>query len=325
MSVFIRDDESGIGAALREAAASAAVDEVPVGCVIVHDGMIIGRGHNQVETLQDATAHAEIIAIGAASTALESWRLSECTMYVTLEPCAMCAGAIILSRVGRLVYGARDPKAGGCGSVLDVIHERRLNHRVDITPDVRAEECGAILKQFFARKRRKEAAPEGRDPRLGSSPAPAHAGPGNEEATMLATMTIQNALDEAIAHLKADSGTIHVKDPARMVLLLAASRNIPQAVLDIVKEVPWGKGMAGAAVEKMQPVSVCNIQTTKSPDVRPGARGAGMQGAIVVPMMKAGRPVGAFGVGCLGDREFTADETAWLLGFAGRLAEQVEA
>ena len=164
MSVVIRDDEAGMQAALREARASEAADEVPVGCVIVHDGMIVGRGHNQVETLQDATAHAEIIAIGAASTGLKSWRLNECTMYVTLEPCAMCAGAIILSRVGRLVYGARDPKAGACGSVLDVIHERRLNHRVDITPDVRAEECGAILKQFFARKRRKDAVTPDRDP-----------------------------------------------------------------------------------------------------------------------------------------------------------------
>jgi tRNA(adenine34) deaminase len=155
VSVLIRDDEQGMRAALREAHASAAADEVPVGCVIVHDGLVIGRGHNRVETLQDATAHAEIVAIGAASTALESWRLNECTMYVTLEPCAMCAGAIILSRVGRLVYGAYDPKAGACGSVLDVIHERRLNHRVDITAGVLADECGALLKEFFAKKRAK--------------------------------------------------------------------------------------------------------------------------------------------------------------------------
>jgi tRNA(adenine34) deaminase len=164
MLLLIRDDEQGMQAALREAQASAAVNEVPVGCVIVHDGLVVGRGHNQVETLQDATAHAEIIAIGAASSTLQSWRLNDCAMYVTLEPCAMCAGAIILSRVGRLVYGARDPKAGACGSVLDVIHERRLNHRVDITADVLAEECGAMLKEFFARKRLKDAAPLGHDP-----------------------------------------------------------------------------------------------------------------------------------------------------------------
>src|SRR2546426_2829239 len=141
-------------AALREAGASAAADEVPVGCVIVHDGAVIGRGHNQTERLRDATAHAEILAIGAASNALESWRLTECTMYVTLEPCAMCAGAIILARVGRLVYGAPDPKAGACGSVLDVIHERRLNHRVEVTEGVLGDECAALLKGFFAKKRR---------------------------------------------------------------------------------------------------------------------------------------------------------------------------
>ena len=154
MSVMIRDDEQGIRAALREARSSAAADEVPVGCVIVHDGIVIGRGHNQVEGLKDATAHAEIVAIGAASAALGSWRLSECTLYVTLEPCAMCAGAIVLARLQRLVYGAPDPKAGACGSVLDVIHEPRLNHRVELTAGVLAEECGALLKEFFTRKRR---------------------------------------------------------------------------------------------------------------------------------------------------------------------------
>jgi tRNA(adenine34) deaminase len=152
--MLIRDDESGMRLALREAEASAAADEVPVGCVIVHDGTVIGRGHNQVETLHDATAHAEILAIGAASNALGSWRLNECTMYVTLEPCSMCAGAIILARIGRLVYGALDPKAGACGSVLDVIREPRLNHKVEITAGVLGEECGGLLREFFTRKRR---------------------------------------------------------------------------------------------------------------------------------------------------------------------------
>ncbi len=142
-------------AALRDARGAAEADEVPVGCVIVHDGMVIGRGYNQTETLQDATAHAEIVAIGAASSALGSWRLTDCTMYVTLEPCAMCAGAIILARVPRLVYGALDPKAGACGSVLDVIHERRLNHRVEVTPGVLADECGELLREFFQAKRGK--------------------------------------------------------------------------------------------------------------------------------------------------------------------------
>ena len=152
--MLILDDEEGMRAALREARASAAVDEVPIGCVIVHDGLIIGRGHNQVESLHDATAHAEILAIGAASNALESWRLLDCTMYVTLEPCAMCAGAIVLSRIARLVYGAADPKAGACGSLLDVIHEPRLNHHVEVVAGVLAEECGALLREFFLRKRR---------------------------------------------------------------------------------------------------------------------------------------------------------------------------
>lgn len=152
--MLIRDDDDGMRAALREARASAAIDEVPIGCVIVHDGRIVGRGHNQVETLRDATAHAEILAIGAASDALQSWRLLDCTLYVTLEPCAMCAGAMILARVRRLVYGALDPKAGACGSVLDVIHETRLNHKVEVTPGVMAEPCGDLLREFFAKKRR---------------------------------------------------------------------------------------------------------------------------------------------------------------------------
>ncbi len=153
--MFILDDEAGMRAALRDARASAGADEVPVGCVIVHDGIVIGRGHNQTESLQDATAHAEIIAIGAASNALGSWRLGDCTLYVTLEPCAMCAGAIVLARVPRLVYGAFDPKAGACGSVLDVIHEPRLNHRVQVTPGVLADECGDLLREFFQRKRKR--------------------------------------------------------------------------------------------------------------------------------------------------------------------------
>ena len=151
----MRSDEDGMRAALRDAAAAAAADEVPVGCVVVHDGLVIGRGQNQTESLQDATAHAEIVAIGAASAALGSWRLTDCTLYVTLEPCAMCAGAIILARVPRLVYGALDPKAGACGSVLDVIHEPRLNHRVEVTPGVLAAECGELLREFFVKRRRR--------------------------------------------------------------------------------------------------------------------------------------------------------------------------
>jgi tRNA(adenine34) deaminase len=156
--LIVRDDEAGMQAALREAIAAADQDEVPVGCVIVHDGLIVGRGRNQTEALQDATAHAEIVAIGAASNALGTWRLNDCTLYVTLEPCSMCAGAIILARLGRLVYGAADPKAGACGSVLDVIHEPRLNHRLPVTSGVLADECGGLLRAFFARKRKTSAA-----------------------------------------------------------------------------------------------------------------------------------------------------------------------
>ena len=168
----IRDDEQGVRAALREAERALAMDEVPVGCVIVHEGAVIGRGFNQVESLRDATAHAEILAIGAASASLDTWRLTGCTLYVTLEPCAMCAGAIVLARVGRLVYGAVDPKAGGCGSVLDVIHERRLNHRVEVTTGVLAEECGALLRGFFGRRRggAGAASGEGPDPAAGTDP-----------------------------------------------------------------------------------------------------------------------------------------------------------
>ena len=140
-------------AALREALAAADADEVPVGCVIVHDGIVIGRGHNQTEGLQDATAHAEIVAIGAASNALESWRLLDCTMYVTLEPCAMCAGAIVLARIPTVVYGTADPKAGAAGSVLDVLAEPRLNHRPVVEGGVLADECAALLREFFAARR----------------------------------------------------------------------------------------------------------------------------------------------------------------------------
>ena len=128
-------------------------DEVPVGCLIVHDGRIVGRAHNQREMLQDPTAHAEMIAITQAAEALGSWRLTGCTLYVTLEPCAMCVGAMVLARLDRLVYGAGDPKAGAVESVFKLLEEPRLNHRIKVTAGVRREECGAILTQFFRKKR----------------------------------------------------------------------------------------------------------------------------------------------------------------------------
>ena len=154
MSFFLRDDEDAMRAALREAQRALDEGEVPVGCVIVHQGQIVGRGHNQVERLADATAHAEIVAIGAASTALQSWRLTDCTLYVTLEPCAMCAGAMVNARVGRVVYGALDAKAGAGGSVLNVLDEPRLNHQPATTSGLLAGEAGALLSAFFEQKRR---------------------------------------------------------------------------------------------------------------------------------------------------------------------------
>jgi tRNA(adenine34) deaminase len=139
--------------ALRLAKDARACDEVPVGCVIVHDGRIVGRAHNQRETLRDPTAHAEMIAITQAAEALGSWRLAGCTLYVTLEPCAMCAGAMVLARIDRLVYGATDPKAGAVESVFRLLDESRLNHRIPVTAGVEAGACGTILTEFFRARR----------------------------------------------------------------------------------------------------------------------------------------------------------------------------
>lgn len=139
--------------ALNQAREAAEGGDVPVGALIYHDGELIAKAHNQREELQDPTAHAEVLAITQAANALGSWRLEDCEMYVTLEPCAMCAGAIILARLPRLVYGAADPKAGACGSALDVLGCQKLNHRVNVRSGVLAEECGAILTSFFRARR----------------------------------------------------------------------------------------------------------------------------------------------------------------------------
>ncbi|MDR1745554.1 MAG: tRNA adenosine(34) deaminase TadA, partial [Planctomycetota bacterium] len=139
--------------ALRSAVDAAEEGEVPVGAVIYHRDRLVARAHNQRETLQDPTAHAEILAITQAAAALESWRLEDCTLYVTLEPCAMCAGALVLSRMPRLVFGAWDPKAGACGSVLDVLSCERLNHTVEVVSGVLADQCGLILRDFFRERR----------------------------------------------------------------------------------------------------------------------------------------------------------------------------
>ena len=138
--------------ALKEAALAYRRDETPVGAVIVHDGTVIAKGSNQIEMLQDPTAHAEMIAITAAAAHLGNRRLEKCTMYVTLEPCAMCAGAIVLARIPTLVFGAYDPKAGACTSLYMITNDTRLNHRVHTVGGVLEDQCGGLLKEFFLRK-----------------------------------------------------------------------------------------------------------------------------------------------------------------------------
>lgn len=149
----MRSDEFYMRAALAEAHAALEAEEVPVGAVIVHQDQIIGRGYNQRETLNDPTAHAEMIAITAAAAHLQSWRLEHCTLYVTLEPCAMCAGAIVLARIPRLVFGTPDPKTGACVSLYGITTDERLNHRVELGKGVLVEECADLLREFFAAQR----------------------------------------------------------------------------------------------------------------------------------------------------------------------------
>ncbi len=145
------DDARHMGLALDEARAALATGDVPVGAVVVGPGgVVVGTGRNAREAAGDPTAHAEVLALRAASVALGRWRLDDCTLVVTLEPCLMCAGATVLARVPRLVLGAWDPKAGACGSQWDVVRDRRLNHRVEVVGGVREDECGAVLRDFFA-------------------------------------------------------------------------------------------------------------------------------------------------------------------------------
>ncbi len=141
--------------ALKEAVEALKKDEVPVGAVIVYKNKIIARGHNQVELLKDPTAHAEILAITAATNYLNTKWLNEAALYVTIEPCSMCAGALVLARIKNLYFGAKDPKAGACGSVVNIINNKRLNHRIKVIKGILEEECGAILKEFFRKKRSK--------------------------------------------------------------------------------------------------------------------------------------------------------------------------
>ncbi len=144
-------------AAIAEARAAEAAGEVPVGAIVVSPaGQVIGRGNNHVLRTSDPTAHAEIVALRAAGLVLQNYRLTGCTLYCTLEPCAMCAGAILHARFTRLVYAARDPKAGACGSVLTIINHPALNHRVEVVEGVLADECGAMLTMFFRKRRAAE-------------------------------------------------------------------------------------------------------------------------------------------------------------------------
>ena len=150
---FFPLDEHFMRLALREAERAADHEDVPVGAIVVHDGEVIGVGHNERQLRQDPTAHAEILAIREAARALGSWRLLGCVLYVTLEPCAMCAGAIVLGRIPRVVYGTTDPKAGAAGSVLDVLAEPRLNHRPDVAGGLLAADCAELLQAFFRSRR----------------------------------------------------------------------------------------------------------------------------------------------------------------------------
>lgn len=150
------DDPEAMRLALDEAALAVASGDVPVGAVVLDErGRVVGRGHNEREATADPTAHAEIVALRAAAGTRGSWRLDGCTMVVTLEPCTMCAGAIVAARVERLVYAADDPKAGAVGSLWDVVRDRRLNHRPEVVRGVRADEAAALLRAFFDGRRRR--------------------------------------------------------------------------------------------------------------------------------------------------------------------------
>jgi tRNA(adenine34) deaminase len=151
----VADDQAFMLAALEKAREAQAAGEVPVGAVVVKDGEIIGAGFNAPISRHDPTAHAEILALRDAAKRLGNYRLPGCVLYVTLEPCAMCVGAMLHARIERLVYGAADPKTGACGSVIDLFAEPRLNHHASLTAGVMAEECAALLREFFAAKRAK--------------------------------------------------------------------------------------------------------------------------------------------------------------------------
>lgn len=157
--IDLQSDHYFMGEALRQAAKAYEAEEVPVGAVIVRAGRIIARAFNQVELLKDATAHAEMLAITQAEELVGDWRLNDCTIYVTKEPCPMCAGALVHARLGRVVFGVRDPKAGAGGSALNLLQFPTLNHKCDITPAIREAECRTMLQNFFLEQREKPKPP----------------------------------------------------------------------------------------------------------------------------------------------------------------------
>src|ERR1700734_917738 len=155
--IDLQSDQYFMSEALRQAARAYEAEEVPVGAVVVREGRIIARAFNQVELLKDATAHAEMLAVTQAEEVVGDWRLTDCTLYVTKEPCPMCAGAIVHTRVTRVVFGVKDAKAGAAGSALNLLQFPTLNHRCEITAGVREAECRALLREFFAQQRNKQA------------------------------------------------------------------------------------------------------------------------------------------------------------------------
>ncbi|MBF0511071.1 MAG: nucleoside deaminase [Candidatus Omnitrophica bacterium] len=153
---MLNNDEIFMREAIRQAKMAASQDEVPVGAVIVHERKIIARAHNQIETLKDPTAHAEMIAITQATNYLSSKWLEKCVLYVTIEPCAMCAGALVLARIDRVCFGAKEPKTGACGSVLNIAHHKSLNHRIEVSSGILSDEASFLVTSFFKNKRSKK-------------------------------------------------------------------------------------------------------------------------------------------------------------------------
>ena len=154
--IDLHSDDFFMGEALRQAAKAYEAEEVPVGAVIVREGRIIARASNQVETLKDATAHAEMLALTQAENAVGDWRLTDCTLYVTKEPCPMCAGALVMTKCANLVYGARDAKAGACHSLFHITDDDRLNHRLKVTGGVMADDAKFLLGEFFKNLRKEK-------------------------------------------------------------------------------------------------------------------------------------------------------------------------